>query len=155
MNNPMAAGPSFGAASSQDPTWQRLWLRCQQFDWQSLALVGSSKKNPDGVMDIAMGMSRLAAELGQEITVIDGRNYGLKDIQATQQEIQKITSRGKRCILVLRLVSENATSVPLGQLVDAALLGVFIGETTKVSAGRSIDEIGRSKFLGSIVVTGK
>ena len=45
-----------------DPVWQRLWLRCQQHDWQSLAFIGSSKRDPDGVLEIAHGMARLASE---------------------------------------------------------------------------------------------
>ncbi len=144
----------FGTANTNDPTWQRLWLRCQQHDWQSIALVGHSRKSPDGILEIASGLARLSLELGQELYVIDGRNFGLKEIQRTQEEIQRITGRSKRCILVLKLVSDNATSVPLAQLVDACLLGVFIGDTTFTAAYRSIEEIGRPKFLGTIVLGG-
>jgi hypothetical protein len=143
------------ASTSQDPTWQRLWLRCQQHDWMSLALVGSSKAYPNVVIELGWGLARLAHELGQEIQVIDARNFGLREIKQVEDEIKRISARGKRCILVLRLVSENATSVPLGQLVDAALLGVFIGETSMVAASRSIDEIGRQKFLGTVILTPK
>ncbi|WP_146650578.1 hypothetical protein [Labilithrix luteola] len=145
--------PSLMAGSNTlDPVWQRLWLRCQQHDWQSLAFIGSSKRDPDGVLEIAHGMARLASELGQELTVFDARNLGLKDMGRMLAQIQSITSRGKRCIVVLRLVTENATTVPMAQNVDAALLGVFIGETSVVAAGRTIDEVGRAKFLGSVVL---
>jgi hypothetical protein len=116
--------------------------------------VGHSRRNPETILDIASGLARLSLELGQELYVIDGRGFGLKEIQRTQDEITRITGRGKRCILVLKLVSENATSVPLAQLVDVCLLGVFIGDTTVVAATRSIEEIGRTKFLGSIVLGG-
>jgi hypothetical protein len=67
-------------------------------------------------------------------------------------QIQSITSRGKRCIVVLKLVTENATTVPMAQNVDAALLGVFIGETSYVAATRTIEEVGRPKFLGTVVL---
>ena len=39
-----------GGSNTLDPVWQRLWLRCQQHDWQSLAFIGSSKRDPDGVL---------------------------------------------------------------------------------------------------------
>lgn len=145
----------FAAANTGDPVWQRLWLRCQQHDWQSMAIVGSSKRDPDGLLEVANGMARLAAELGQELVVIDGRDMGLKDIPRVQEQVRSITNRGKRCLVVLKAVSENATTVPLAQNLDSALLGVFIGETTTVAAARCLDEIGRSKFLGSIVLSGK
>lgn len=141
-----------GASNTMDPVWQRLWLRCQQHDWQSLAFIGSSKQDPDGVLEIAHGMARLASELGQELTVFDARALGLKDMGRMLAQIQSITSRGKRCIVVLKLVTENATTVPMAQNVDAALLGVFIGETSVVAASRTVDEVGRPKFLGSVVL---
>src|SRR5687767_67209 len=37
-----------GSSNTMDPVWQRLWLRCQQHDWQSLAFIGGSKRDPDG-----------------------------------------------------------------------------------------------------------
>jgi hypothetical protein len=139
-------------SNTMDPVWQRLWLRCQQHDWQSLAFIGSSKRDPDGVLEIAHGMARLASELGQELTVFDARNLGLKDMGRMLAQIQSITSRGKRCIVVLKLVTENATTVPMAQNVDAALLGVFIGETSVIASSRTVDEVGRPKFLGSVVL---
>jgi hypothetical protein len=152
---PEPQGPMSSLASggnTMDPVWQRLWLRCQQHDWQSLAFIGSSKRDPDGVLEIAHGMARLASELGQELTVFDARNLGLKDMGRMLAQIQSITSRGKRCIVVLKLVTENATTVPMAQNVDAALLGVFIGETSVVASSRTIEEVGRAKFLGSVVL---
>lgn len=149
----MPSMPSISSASNtMDPVWQRLWLRCQQHDWQSLAFIGSSKRDPDGVLEIAHGMARLASELGQELTVFDARNLGLKDMGRMLAQIQSITSRGKRCIVVLKLVTENPTTVPMVQNVDAALLGIFIGETSVIAASRTVDEVGRAKFLGSVVL---
>ena len=118
--NPDVGSMQMGAGSNtMDPVWQRLWLRCQQHDWQSMAFIGSSKRDPDGVLEIAHGMARLASELGQELTVFDARNLGLKDMGRMLAQIQSITSRGKRCIVVLKLVTENATTVPMAQNVDA------------------------------------
>lgn len=146
------ANQAMAGANTMDPVWQRLWLRCQQHDWQSMAFIGSSKRDPDGVLEIAHGMARLASELGQELTVFDARNLGLKDMGRMLAQIQSITSRGKRCIVVLKLVTENATTVPMAQNVDAALLGVFIGETSVVASSRTVEEVGRAKFLGSVVL---
>lgn len=150
--DPMPSSMSAPGSNTMDPVWQRLWLRCQQHDWQSMAFIGSSKRDPDGVLEIAHGMARLASELGQELTVFDARNLGLKDMGRMLAQIQSITSRGKRCIVVLKLVTENATTVPMAQNVDAALLGVFIGETSVIASSRTVDEVGRAKFLGSVVL---
>lgn len=105
------------------------------------------------MLEIANGMARIASELGQELAVVDAREVGLRDLDTTIEKIQGYTNRGRRCIVVLKLVSENATTVPVAQQVDAALLGVFIGETSVVGAGRTIDEVGRAKFLGSVILS--
>lgn len=154
---PMGGGgtggfPATGGPNTMDPVWQRLWLRCQQSEWKSLAFIGSSKRDPDGLLEIAHGMARLASDLGQELTVFDARALGLKDMQRMLSQVQSITSRGKKCIIVLKLVTENPTTVPMAQNIDAALLGVFIGETSVVAASRTIEEVGRAKFLGSVVL---
>ncbi|HRG97670.1 MAG TPA: hypothetical protein PLR99_15550 [Polyangiaceae bacterium] len=151
MTTPVSSGQG-AAATLGNPIWQRLWLRCHQSDWQSLALVGSSARDPDAMLEIAQGLARIGKELGQELAVFDARKIGLVDMDGTLQQVKALTQKGKRCLVVLNMVSENATTVPMVQSLDAALIGVFIGETSVVAASRTIDEAGRSKFLGSIVL---
>ncbi|HQY62718.1 MAG: hypothetical protein IPF92_27270 [Myxococcales bacterium] len=151
MTTPVSGGQG-AAATLGNPIWQRLWLRCHQSDWQSLALVGSSARDPEAMLEIAQGLARIGKELGQELAVFDARKIGLVDMDGTLQQVKALTQKGKRCLVVLNLVSENATTVPMVQSLDAALIGVFIGETTVVAASRTVDEAGRSKFLGSIVL---
>lgn len=151
MTTPVSGGQG-AAATLGNPIWQRLWLRCHQSDWQSLALVGSSGRDPEAMLEIAQGLARIGKELGQELAVFDARKIGLVDMDGTLQQVKALTQKGKRCLVVLNLVSENATTVPMVQSLDAALIGVFIGETTVVAASRTVDEAGRSKFLGSIVL---
>ncbi len=143
------------SATLANPVWQRLWLRCHQHDWQSLALVGSSQRDPNAMLEIAHGLARIGKELGQELAVFDAREIGLVDMDGTLGQIKALTSKGKRCLVVLKLVSENATTVPMVQSLDSALIGVFIGETTVVAASRTVEEAGRAKFLGSVVISAK
>ena len=154
MTTPGSTGQA-AAATLGNPVWQRLWLRCHQSDWQSLALVGSSKRDPEAMLEIAQGLARIGKELGQELAVFDARAIGLVDMDGTLQQIKALTVKGKRCLVVLNLVSENATTVPMVQSLDAALLGVFIGETTVVAASRTIDESRRAKSLDSILLEQK
>lgn len=151
MTTPVSGGQG-AAATLGNPIWQRLWLRCHQSDWQSLGLVGSSARDPEAMLEIAQGLARIGKELGQELAVFDARKIGLVDMDGTLQQVKALTQKGKRCLVVLNLVSENATTVPMVQSLDAALIGVFIGETSVTAASRTIDEAGRSKFLGSIVL---
>ena len=151
MTTPVSGGQA-AAATLGNPVWQRLWLRCHQSDWQSLAVVGTSKRDPNAMLEIAQGLARIGKELGQELAVFDARAIGLVDMDGTLQQIKALTMKGKRCLVVLNLVSDNATTVPMIQSLDGAIIGVFIGETTVVEASRTIEESGRAKFLGSIVL---
>ena len=151
MTNAVSGGQG-AAATLGNPVWQRLWLRCHQSDWQSLAIVGSSKRDPNAMLEIAQGLARIGKELSQELAVFDARAIGLVDMDGTLSQIKQLTVKGKRCLVVLNMVSENATTVPMVQSLDAAILGVFIGETTVVAASRTLDEAGRAKVLGSIVL---
>ena len=151
MTTPVSGGQA-AAATLGNPVWQRLWLRCHQSDWQSLAVVGTSKRDPNAMLEIAQGLARIGKELGQELAVFDARAIGLVDMDGTLQQIKALTMKGKRCLVVLNLVSDNATTVPMIQSLDGAIIGVFIGETTVVAASRTIEESGRAKFLGSIVL---
>jgi hypothetical protein len=151
MTTPVSGGQA-AAATLGNPVWQRLWLRCHQSDWQSLAVVGTSKRDPNAMLEIAQGLARIGKELGQELAVFDARAIGLVDMDGTLQQIKALTVKGKRCLVVLNLVSDNATTVPMIQSLDGAIIGVFIGETTVVAASRTIEESGRAKFLGSIVL---
>jgi hypothetical protein len=151
MTTPVSGGQG-AAATLGNPVWQRLWLRCHQSDWQSLAVVGTSKRDPNAMLEIAQGLARIGKELGQELAVFDARAIGLVDMDGTLQQIKALTVKGKRCLVVLNLVSDNATTVPMIQSLDGAIIGVFMGETTVVAASRTIEESGRAKFLGSIVL---
>lgn len=137
---------------SQEAIWQRLWLRCQQHKWNSLGLIGSSKANSTALVGIANGMAKLAYDLGQETMVFDATSVNLRDMQNVLARVQSLTTREKKAVVVLSPVSENAITVPIAQSLDAALLGVFLGETSVVSSTRTLDEVGRSKFIGSIIL---
>jgi hypothetical protein len=132
------------------PVWQRIWLRTQLREWTSLAVLGSSKLMPDGAMRVARGLARVSAEVGYELVILDGRAVDLKNMSALQARMRSLAARGTRCIAVLGLAGENAISVPVAQSADAAIMCVFIGETSIVTAEQTIEQVGRDRFLGTV-----
>ena len=57
-----------------------------------------------------------------------------------------------RVILALRSANENPTAIPLARTADAVVLCIGLGTTAIKSAEKTIDEIGRDRVLGSIVL---
>src|SRR5262249_9462752 len=128
----------------------RIWLRAQAREWTTLAVLASSRYMPDGGLRVARGLARVAAEVGLELVILDGRSVDLKNMSALQSRMKSLASRGTRSIAVLSLSGENAISVPIAQAADAAILCVFIGETSMVTAEQTIEQVGRDRFIGTV-----
>jgi hypothetical protein len=147
--------PRSAAPQSDDITLQRLWLAMIRREWRSLAVIGGSKGLP--TIEVANLMAQMAWWYrGESSCVFDFRDVGLRlvdhQIQTLQYQMQ--TEQGDRAIIALRSVFENPTAVPFAQAVDAVVLCVGIGATDMASAEKTIVDIGRERFLGSIIIDG-
>ena len=88
-----AGGANTGPIS---PAWQRIWLRAQAREWNTLALMGSSKRSPHGTMHVASGLARVSAELGHSLVILDGRSVDLRHMAAMQSRMRSLSSRDAR-----------------------------------------------------------
>jgi hypothetical protein len=130
---------------------QRLWLATQKRPWRSLAVIAGSP----GVDTLAVAdmLARIAWWYrGQPTGVVDLRDLRLRLVEHQLEEIAELTTHGERLILALRSVSENPTVVPVAKITDAAVMCVELGTTSIRSARSAVDEIGKDRFLGSIVL---
>ncbi len=137
-----------------DVASQMLWLATQRRPWRSLAVVGAS----EGIatLEVANMLAKLAWWYrGQPASVVDLRDlslrlvdYQLRDV-ALQLEREPVT-----IVIALRSIFENPTVVPVASAVDSAVLCVNLEATAIASARRTVELIGRDRFLGSIVVRG-
>jgi hypothetical protein len=134
--------------------WQKLWLATQRKDWRTLALVPGSKHGP---VDYVKGVANILARTGMihrgaPVRVTDGTGLALHDLINFMEQVQRCVSYGDRVILALDAISENPASVPVAEASDGVVLCVALGETDMSAAQKTIDEIGRARFLGSILV---
>jgi hypothetical protein len=132
--------------------WQRIWLRAQGRDWGSMALIGSSQRSPEATMRVAGMLARISDELGHPLVVLDGRSVELRTMASIQARMRSLAARGTRAISVLQLPLYNPITVPIAQAADAAMLCVFIGESSAVSSEQTIEQIGRDRFLGTVIL---
>jgi hypothetical protein len=135
-----------------DASWQRIWLRAQGRDWVSLALIGSSPRAPEATMRVAGMLARISEELGHPLVVLDARSVELRTMASIQARMRSLAARGTRAITVLQYPHYNPISVPIAQAADASMLCVFIGESRSVNTEQTIEQIGRDRFLGTVIL---
>jgi hypothetical protein len=142
---PLPAGPI-------DAAWQRIWLRAQGREWVSLAIIGSSELAPEATMRVAGMLARISEELGHPLVVLDARNVELRTMASIQARMRSLAARGTRAIAVLQLPMKNPITVPIAQAADAAMLCVFMGESRLGNSQQTIEQIGRDRFLGTVIL---
>jgi hypothetical protein len=134
-----------------DVPLQKLWLATQRREWRSLAVLAASS----GVdtLPIAELLAHAAwAYRGQPSCVFDLRDLGLRLADFQMREVAMQIDGGVSVIIALRATSENPTAAAVARQADAVVLCIGMGETRFKSAERTINEVGRDRVLGSIVV---
>ena len=64
-----------------------------------------------------------------------------------------MTARGEWVIVAVDPIADHPSVVPLVRAASAALLVVRLGESSLASAQAAIDTVGRTRFLGSVVLS--
>ena len=147
---PFARGPRPGGMD--DVSSQLLWLATQQRTWRSLAVVAAS----EGVatLEVANMFAKLAWWYrGQPSSVADFRDLPLRLVDHQLRDVaQQLDLDPVTIVIALRSIYENPTVAPVAMAVDAAILCVHMGVTKIAAARRTVETIGRQKFLGTIVI---
>jgi len=135
-----------------DVASQLLWLATQRRVWRSLAIVGGSKEVP--TIPVANMLAKLAWWYrGQPSSVADFRDLSLRLVEYQLSDVAAQLERAPNTIVVaLRSIFENPTVVPVARTVDAAVLCIQLGVTKISDSRKTVDAIGRDKFLGTIII---
>jgi hypothetical protein len=140
--------------SAVSDDWQRLWFATRQKDWSSIAIIPS-----DASID-GHAIAESLASTGQvhgarAVTLLDARGVQLDTVHQFVDSLQAMTARGEWVIVPVDPVGDNPTAIPIVQATSGALLVVRLGESLLGAARTAVDTIGRDRFLGSIVVSGR
>src|SRR5262249_61973622 len=134
-----------------DPVWQRIWLAIQSKEWRSLAIVPASQGL--GTLEPAQALVDVGWQhRGLPIGLADLRNVTLPYIDSVIDEVRGHIYSGERVLIALRSVFENPATVPIAQAADAALLCISLGRTKIAGAEETLEQVGKGRFFGSIVV---
>lgn len=131
--------------------WQKLWLATQRRPWRSLAVVpvGGGIATPR----VARALAEVgSAHLGPGMMVTDATNVTLEWLQASMESWTKSQGRIDRMLIALGPVLERPASLAIARAADASILCLVLGEGSISEATRTIEEVGRDRFLGSVIL---
>jgi hypothetical protein len=130
---------------------QKLWIALQRRPWRSLAVLPGSE--PADTMEIAEVLGQIAwTYQGEPTTVLDLRDVSLRLAEYQIRESQQQAESGVRVLIGLRSIAENPASSLVARESDAALLCLELGSTHLQSALQTIEEVGRERIVGSLLV---
>ena len=132
--------------------WQRIWFAIRQQAWSSLAIVPSHSMDVVKIAESLTETGRLQAE--RPVSLIDATGVELVNVQQVVATLAGLAEKGESAIVAVDPIAENPTAVAIIQAASAAVLVVRLGESLLAPAQQTIDLVGRSRFIGSIVIDG-
>ena len=131
--------------------WERLWVASRQEDWTSLAVIPSD--TGVDIKRVAESMVAAGRQHGEKpVSLLNATGAELTDVRQLVDKLTAITARGEWVIVAVDPIADNPSVIPLVRAASAALLVVRLGESLLASAQAAIDAVGRSRFLGSVVL---
>jgi len=146
-----ARGADVSKKSSTTVDWERLWVATRQDNWTSLAVIPSD--TGVDIKQVAESMVAAGRQHGEKpVSLLNATGAELNDVRQLVDKLNAITARGEWVIVAVDPIADNPSVVPLVRAASAALLVVSLGESLLASAQAAIDTVGRSRFLGSVVL---
>jgi hypothetical protein len=142
--------PSRAACGWEGPEQQRIWLRVGGRAWRTLAVVPAEEGM--STYYVANLIMALGVSHGESIGVFDFRDIRVNRVLELIREAERQLERGDRVIFAAGSIRENLATIPLARATDGAVLCVSIGSTSMGLAAETIEQIGRDRFFGSILI---
>jgi hypothetical protein len=130
--------------------YQRLWLRMERRDWRTLAIVPGEEGM--STYEVASLIMSLGVHHGESIGLFDFRDIQIPRVVPVLESACGRMGQGERILFATRSIRENLATIPLARATDGVVLCVSLGSTDLGFVEETIDQIGRDRFLGSIVV---
>lgn len=130
---------------------ERIWFRTQSREWRTLAIVPTDVETADA----ALGMAKLLIMLGQQheekIGLADFRKIAGGRVSAFLQMADWYVKTGERLVCPTQAIDENPATVAVARAADGVLLCVALGHTRVRSVEDTIEQIGRERFIGTVI----
>jgi hypothetical protein len=145
------APPAVTFQCAEDAELERAWSSARTSEWRSLALVPASERA--SVVPLARAFSALGFREGNEsIGALDLREVGPQNLRRPLEVMRWYTMRGERVILALKPPVGDGATTALARAADCAILCVELGATGIAEANATVEEVGRDRFIGAVLL---
>jgi hypothetical protein len=127
-----------------------MWFGLQSLPWQTIAIVPGDAGI--STLPVAQAIVAMGAEHGENLGLADLRDIQRARVTAVLEIAEWSNSLGRRVVLALSSVAENLATISLARGADSAILCVSLGSTSLSSIEETVDQIGKERFLGSVLV---
>ena len=147
-----AGGTKSGSSPAVlDDAWAQLWFSGQRYVWSTLVVV------PADTIEGAAGAARSLAAAGRlyrdgPVEMLDATGAKPADIPAIISAAADAASHGAQVVIVVDSPLANPAAIAIARSADAALLAVPLGGARLSRARRTIDTVGRERFIGSVAI---
>jgi hypothetical protein len=138
-------------SGSNSSSWQRIWFAVRQHPWTSLALV--STHDGINILAVAEALAATGRELGERpVTVEDATGVEMAGVQTVIESVNLAKDRQEWTLVPVDPIARNAPSIAVVRATSAAVLVVRLGESLMSDAQSTLDDVGRDRFVGTIIV---
>lgn len=126
-------------------------LTCLRGTWQSIAVVPAGPDQSAAVVANAM-VEVSALVRGQKARLFNSERLSMAAVASLISEVTQHVDAGGLAIVVLESVVAKQAGIPITAAADAALLVVHLGVSKISDAQQTVELIGESKFVGSVII---
>lgn len=132
---------------------RRLWTAALAFEWRVLGVVPVHEELH--ASEVAHGVHRIGVrEAGAELRFVDGAGLDLPSSTRLAREIEQHVEQGGRAVVVIDPPALNASAIPLALCLDAVVLAIQLGRTTRADVERTVAHLGARRVIGTVLVGG-
>lgn len=133
------------------PELQKLWLALQRHAWTTLAVVPAHPG--DSGLPVARALLDAAAAFPESgpLHLVDALAVEEDSAAGLVREMKARASEG-RAVVALGSPLLKPAGLRVALAADVALLSVSLGDTDFASAQRTLELVGRERFLGSVTL---
>jgi hypothetical protein len=138
--------------SSPSSTLLHLWAMLnQRHRWSSLVVV-PSHEGGSGVQAVQAILEVAGRQSSTPLHFLDAEGLELGASQHVVSEMQAYVEQGDRVVVLIDSVVANPLGLEVALAAERALLCVTLGTSDYTSARRTLDLIGKERFLGSVTL---
>lgn len=147
-------------ASDPGPEFHELWFSLQRWKWASLVVVPADEGG--SAIRIAQALAAVGGRLyGAAVTTFVAEPLDFNSAAETAASLAAPTpgsgprgaSRTGQVIVAIEPVVVQPIAIAIARSADVALLCIEMGRTRIASAQRTIELVGRDRFVGCVMVT--